>query len=292
MTTEALALPGSAVPGLPGAVFDSDIQGFFPPSSSPNGNVIFRMALRNATGSSTVTDLTSVGVFGPTSSSPAGLLFRSGDKVPGLEAVAVFDFFEGSPVVNDNGDVAFSSAIRTAPGSPSIPSVYGRALIGPVAGAGSPTGVIARENDLVPGSNGSLEFGDYIANASINAAGDIAFIATLRSSSSEGTTSQPGIGLFLYQNGEIASILGKGDLLDIMATGINTAEQKTVSSIIFHRDGLNDAGEFGVLLSFTDNSQGMFVLSIPEPFSAFGLIGLGGYILISRRRGCVDGIHS
>ena len=90
-----------------------------------------------------------------------------------------FDFLF-TPALNASGDVAFRGGLRTAPGV--VDSSSNNGIFGPISGAGSPLGLIAREGAPAPGVTDGAVFGSFVSPM-LNASGDVAFPATLRGAS-------------------------------------------------------------------------------------------------------------
>ena len=102
----------------------------------------------------------------------------TGDLAPGASDGAEFAIF-GGPSINVSGDVAFNAVLRTGPGGILVNSDNQSSLFGPVSGAGSPLGLIAREGDLAPGVSDGAVFNNLL-QPRVNASGEVLFEASLR----------------------------------------------------------------------------------------------------------------
>ncbi|MEO1497355.1 MAG: choice-of-anchor tandem repeat NxxGxxAF-containing protein [Planctomycetota bacterium] len=156
-----VALVGEAAAGATGAEYDRLLE----PVINATGDVAFRADLGNA-------GLGTLAVVGPSAgvNSPVGVLARRLEPVPGATGDVTYGIFS-KPALSDAGDVAFES------------STFGgrRVLVGPTDGPGSPLGVIAQAGGPVSGStaDGTFDPNLAIGAPSINAAADVAFIASI-----------------------------------------------------------------------------------------------------------------
>ena len=196
-----IAITGTQPPGVPdGALYST----FFAPSLNASGETVFRSNM--SVGLGQVTSITQEAIFGSTSGagSPLELIARLGDSA-GLTDGAAFNFFS-QVSLNDSGDVAFGSFLRTGTGAPV--SLFNDATIfGPTSGVGSPLGLIVREGDPVPGVAG-MEF-DFLFTPALNASGDVAFRGGLRTA--------PGVVDDSSNNGIFGPISGAGSPLGLIA---------------------------------------------------------------------------
>ena len=177
-TFNQIALTGELAPGAAdGAEFDA-FTGF--PVINASGDVAFAADLRTGSSGTEVTFNNDEAIFGPVSGagSPLGIVARDDALAPGVSDGAEFSNF-GSFAINASGDVAFAAFLRTGPGGSAVTFDNNQAIFGPVSGAGSSLGVIARTNDLAPGVADGSEF-SFVGAPALNAAGDVAFSANLR----------------------------------------------------------------------------------------------------------------
>ncbi|MEM7626906.1 MAG: choice-of-anchor tandem repeat NxxGxxAF-containing protein [Planctomycetota bacterium] len=110
----------------------------------------------------------------------------TGDLAPGVDDGAVFDDFY-FPSLNSVGDVAFRASLRSGdgPGAMEVDEDRSTAVFGPEAGAGSTLSVLARAGDLAPGVADGAVF-DFFSSPQLNASGDVAFNAVLRTGNGPG----------------------------------------------------------------------------------------------------------
>ena len=130
------------------------------------------------------------------------------------------------------------------------------AMFGPTAGAGSPLGLIAREDTPAPGAGGA-EF-ELFGFPSLNALGDIAFTANLRTGTGTAVDASNTTALFTSAAGQLRQVVRAGDLITVTLPGGAGTQDRIVANIDFSNSGLNDAGILAFRLIFTDGSQGIF----------------------------------
>ena len=131
------------------------------------------------------------------------------------------------------------------------------------ASADEPLRVVADYSTLVPGT--SMPFGYFSAATSLEGK-MIAFL---------GAPNYPGLSnttLYTWDDGEIEQILAPGDQLD----------GKTIDTISMGTEALN-GGRLAVTINFSDKSQGIYVIDLPEPFALASLVPVAA-ILVRRRR--------
>lgn len=291
-TFNQIAVTGDLAPGVDdGAEFD-----FFSgnPTLNAAGDVAFEAFLRRGSGPD-AGDVSSGNnrnaIFGPAAGAgtPLSVLAREGQAAPGVDDGAEFSFF-GSPALNDAGDVAFSAGLRLEDGSGAGNVDTGNnrtAILGPDAGGGAPLSVLARAGQTAPGVHDGAEFDLFSGTPTLNAAGDVAFLASLRTVAGDVDDSND-TGLFAFVDGVLKLIVREGDLVDVVpADGL--AEALTVSAINFDNDvfdgstGFNDAGTLAFGLAFTNGTSGIFTVTVPEPGAGFVLLAALGGVLRPRR---------
>ena len=246
-----IAREGTPAPGVAdGAEYDF----LSAPALNASGDVAFRGVLRTGTGA-VVGGSNNSAVFGPTSGagSPLGLIAREGAPAPGAGG-AVFDSFS-DPRLNASGDLAFPAILRTGTGA-NVNDNNCDAMFGPTAGAGSPLGLIAREDTPAPGAGGA-EF-ELFGFPSLNALGDIAFTANLRTGTGTAVDASNTTALFTSAAGQLRQVVRAGDLITVTLPGGAGTQDRIVANIDFSNSGLNDAGILAFRLIFTDGSQGIF----------------------------------
>ena len=105
----------------------------------------------------------------------------TGESAPGVADGAAFGSFS-FPALNASGDVAFRAELQTGTG-PTVTFDNAFAIFGPTSGAGSVLGLIAREDAPAPGVSDGAAFDFFDSEVVLNASGDVAFEADLRTSS-------------------------------------------------------------------------------------------------------------
>jgi len=252
---ELIARRGDSAGLTDGAAFNF----FSQVSLNDSGDVAFGSLLRTGTGASGSNDAT---IFGPTSGvgSPLGLIVREGDPVPGVAGME-FDFLF-PPALNASGDVAFRGELRTAPEV--VDSSSNNGIFGPISGAGSPLGLIAREGDPASGVTDGAVFDSFVSPM-LNASGDVAFPATLRGAS---VGADNGNAIFGPTSGA-GSSLGLIARADTPAPGL--ADGAEFNSFVFV--SLNAAGTTAFVATLRtgtgapvglDNNRGLFINSAGE----------------------------
>jgi len=250
-----IAQQDEVAPGVDdGAVFGPLTGEFFDLSLNASGDVAFGAILRTEPGFSFEGESAGSAIFGPTAGagSPLGLIVRSGDPAPGVSDGAVFGG-QNPSVLNDSGDLVFNALLRTGTGS-EVNSNNDTAIFGPTAGAGSPMGLIVRENTPAPGVDDGAAFGRF-DSTSLNAA----FEAELRTGTGDVVDETNDAGLFTSVGGEFQLVVREGDLFTVTLPDGSSTEDRTISSIVFSQDGMNDAGMLVFSLNFTDETQGVFI---------------------------------
>ena len=256
-----IAQQDEVAPGVDdGAVFGPLTGESFDLSLNASGDVAFGAFLRTEPGFPREGESAGTAIFGPTAGagSPLGLIVRSGDPAPGVSDGAVFGI-QNPSVLNDSGDVVISAFLRTGTGN-EVNNNNDTAIFGPTAGAGSPLGLIVRENTPAPGVDDGATFDNLISGSrSLNASGDIAFVAALRTGTGDLVDESNDAGLFISVNGEFQLVVREGDLFTVTLPDGSSTEDRTIASIVFSRDGMNDAGTLVFSLNFTNDTQGIFI---------------------------------
>ena len=233
-----LAITGATAPGTGGEVFDFFFEEA-PPAINASGDVAFGACLLN----------NESGVWGPTSGagSPLGLIAIANTPAPGVTDGADF-LFLGAPVsLNESGDVTFLAILQTGTGPPVDPSNWA-AIFGPTSGAGSPLGVIAREDTPAPGVDDGAEF-DFFFTPAINTSGDAAFLAGVRTGTGPVVNSSNNQAIF-------GPTSGPGSPLGLIARESEPAPGVTNGAVFggFDSPAINTSGDvvfFGLLRTGT-----------------------------------------
>ena len=247
-----IARTGDPASGVAGAEYDL----LFPPALNASGDVALRIGLRSGTGA-VVNSSNNDSIFGPTSGagSSLGLIVREDTPAPGVADGAEFASFV-SPALNASGDVAFQAFLRTGTGAP-VDLSNNDALFGPTSGAGSSLGLIVREDTPAPGLADGAEF-DFFGAPALNASGNMAFEAFLRTGTGAAVDDSNNRGLFTFTAGQMECIVREGDLLTVTLPDGAGTEDRTVGAIEISRTGLNDNGMLAFRIVFTDLTQGIF----------------------------------
>jgi hypothetical protein len=152
---------------------------------------------------------------------------------------------------------------------------------------------IAREGDAVPGGDGEFagfSLSQFDPNPQVNAAGQVAFLSELRNT--EGAVFDGSLALFLTSpQGKIREIVRTRQWFDVDPSPAQ--DLRTVQAIDEWTDGnggengwlrhLNDNGTLVFGLRFTDGSQGLFTVTVPETTTGT-LFAIGFIALFSRMR--------
>ena len=226
-----------------------------------------------------VTSITQEAIFGSTSGagSPLELIARRGDSA-GLTDGAAFNFFS-QVSLNDSGDVAFGSLLRTGTGAP-VSGSNDATIFGPTSGVGSPLGLIVREGDPVPGVAG-MEF-DFLFTPALNASGDVVFRGGLRTGTGAPVGLDNNRGLFINSAGEQECILRSGDQITVTLPDGSGTEERTVGFVELSPTGLSDQGVVAFRVTFTDLTQGIFTTnSGPVLLGDVNLDGIVNFLDIS-----------
>ena len=287
-----IAQQDEVAPGVDdGAVFGPLTGEFgFDLSLNASGDVAFGAILRTEPGFPREGESAGTAIFGPTAGagSPLGLIVRSGDPAPGVSDGA--EFAGGNPsMLNDSGDVVITGGLRTGTGN--VNSNNNSAIFGPTAGAGSPLGLIVRENTPAPGVDDGATFDNLISSSpSLNASGDIAFVAGLRTGTGDIVDESNDAGLFTFVDGEFQLVVREGDLFTVTLPDGSSTEDRTIASIVFSRDGMNDAGTLVFSLNFTNDTQGIFIADFSVLFGdvnrdgAVNFLDIAPFVSVLSRR--------
>ncbi|QDU90494.1 hypothetical protein Pla175_38990 [Pirellulimonas nuda] len=225
------------------------------PAFNATGGVAFAAFLRTGDGP-VVSDSEDAALFA-SAGGPQGLqlVAREGQQPVGIGDGAVYNDF-GVPVINSSADVAFVASLRTDGSLFDENGFNDRALFGPVDGAGSDLGLLARAGDPAPGVSDGAVFSVF--NPKLNDAGQVAFEATLRTGRGFGATVVDGSNaqaLFgptgdadspfalIAREGEVAPGVSDGAVFDGFSTSALNAEGD-LAFLALLRAGA-DPGAFG-----------------------------------------------
>ena len=291
-----IAQQDEVAPGVDdGAVFGPLTGEFFDLSLNASGDVAFGAILRTEPGFPFEGESAGTAIFGPTAGagSPLGLIVRSGDPAPGVGDGAVFGGVQMPLMLNDSGDVVFIASLGTGTGN-EVNSNNNTAIFGPTAGAGSPLGLIVRENTPAPGVDDGATFDNFTfrnsSSPSLNASGDISFVAELRTGTGDVVDESNDAGLFTAVDGEFQLVVREGDLFTVTLPDGSSTEDRTISSIVFSQNGMNNAGMLVFLLNFTDDTQGIFIADFSVLFGdvnrdgAVNFLDIAPFVSVLSRR--------
>lgn len=230
-----IALASNAAPGVNDS---SNFKSVGQPAINATGDVAFRAYLQTGAGPVVFEDNDS-GIFGPIAGpgSPLGLLARENDDAPGASDNAEFDMF-GSPVLGDDGSVAFYAELRTGTGV-TVTNQNRAAIFGPASNVNLPFGLLAREGTLAPGLSDGAEFNNFIAVLKLNSVGEVVFYAGLRTGSGAAVTPFNNTAIFTTQGG-VGSPLKLLARADTLAPGVT--DEANFGDLSHSSVVLNDLG--------------------------------------------------
>ena len=164
----------------------------------------------------------------------------TGGAAPGVIDGAEFDTFNGTSdfndgaVINAPGDVAFQAFLRTGTGT-EVNSDNEQAIFGPTSGTGSPLGLIVREDTSALGVASGTEFDSFFDTVSLNASGDVSFLASLRPTESNS---------FVRDDAVFGPTSGAGSPLGLVARLADLAPGIEEAIIVgFGAHSLNSSGD-------------------------------------------------
>ncbi|MEM1108258.1 MAG: choice-of-anchor tandem repeat NxxGxxAF-containing protein [Planctomycetota bacterium] len=238
-----------------------------------------------------------VGIFSEaagTSGSP-GLVAREGNQAPGTEAGTTFSDLSFDFTFNDAGQTAFASRLS----GNGVDTSNDVAIFSEAAGSIGSPGLVVREGDQAAGTAPGVVFAAFnlpdnfnldSPAAAINAAGQVAFLASLTGNGVDATNDS---GIWVADSdGSITLVVREGDLFDVdddpTVQDLRTISDLTTILTTSNGDGLpssfNDFGQITFTLEFTDGSSGVFVANVPEPTAvAIAMLLIAG--LMAYRRG-------
>jgi hypothetical protein len=247
--------PGTGSPTIRFSVMD-DSPGF-----NDAGQVAFRSSLVGE--GAEVTPSNNYGIWAGAPGS-VELIARSGSPSP-LAGVN-FATPEPNPRINSSGQVVF---LTTVTGS-AVTAANNRILW-----LTSPAGdaeVLARRGTQAPGTSGGVNFNQFeVVPAVINAAGQVAFTATLVLGGS--VTNANDRGLWAGSPGNLSLVAREGDMIDVDPGAGEVL--KTISSFSFANGyifntptesasaAFNDAGQIAWQAQFTDATRAILLTTLP-----------------------------
>lgn len=279
-TVEVVARTGDPAPGQsPGQTYG--LVG--PPGFNSRGETAFLTVIGTRDG---VTYGDSDGV--------ASLIALEDDLAPGQPAGVRYQSFNqvgDQMVINSKGDIAFRARLDGFEDPlfrPSAIFVHSEGVTKPILSGGDP----------LP-DRPSLTYSDTLTPPAINAAGQVALLATLRGPDVGASLNRAIVGL--DRSGQLRTVVREGDAIDV-SNDPGDPDLRILQSISFHGgygndDGrasaFNDLGQIAFIARFTDGSSGVFVsdvLTIPEPDAA--AVAAWGFLAICQRRRRTEGSTS
>ena len=183
------------------------------------------------------------------------LAARKGTAAPGTSTGVTFVHLY-DPVLDKNGDVAFQALL----GGTGISSSNNLGIW-----AGKPGGIhlIARTGLAAPGAASGVKFSSFVSSTMINSRGQVPFLAHLIGS---GITSAKDMGIWMTSGqGVLTKIALEGSVFPLNGKTISTVN--LVATPAGGEDGRmgcsNGAGQVVFYATFTDNSQGLFIATLP-----------------------------
>ncbi len=195
--------------------------------------------------------------------------------------------------MNRHGDIAFPVVYNHF--TPPASNNFRLGLAMQINGSGV---LVALSGHAAPGAGPGVTFGDFSSvNFSLN---DERLLVFSTQVTGTGVTSANDLGLWLADpTGAISLLLRTGDILDVNDDPSIT-DMRTLAGFGFlgdygRRDGgssaFNSAGELALLATFTDGSQGVFVMTVPAP-AALCLLPLMAMRGLRRQRRCYEHLLS
>jgi hypothetical protein len=265
---QLIALEGAPAPGT-GANFLIPTENADELGINNAGEIAFLAYLDDSTSA----------VFAPDGAGGQRVLARSDDPAPGT-AGAVF----ASPddlALGGDGSMVIDADLEVGIGGTTTATDSG--LWG-TAGDG-PLQLIAREGGQPAGLPAGSTFGPNPRFA-LNGSGEVILV---------GTYTAPGLGTGdglwhhdLYTS-ETSLLLRKGDVVEVAPGDFRTITfLSALGRAAGGQDGRstasNDAGQIAATMTFSDNSRGVFRITVPEPASSAALTALGALVALARRR--------
>jgi hypothetical protein len=256
---------------VPGASDGADFGLIARPSLNSAGEVAFYSILLNTFGG------TERAVVGPTAAG-LGLIARRGDIAPGAGG-DVYNDFTPTVLLNEQGQVAFKSQLRSASGA-SVPNAD--AIFGPTEAG---LALIAREDDPAPGVADDALFGNLTDTMTMNAVGDLVFDAVLRDGPSNSVNAANDRGIFVYSHftDSLHLLFREGSLFDLGDGNYLGPRMRTIESweLVTGSGGgdglprsLNDRGQLLLELDFTDGSSALVMTQLPTTIPEPGALAL------------------
>jgi hypothetical protein len=260
-----LAREGDQAPGLATGVLIGSFGGVIqtPISMNATGRVAL---LANLAGTG-VTFSNATAILSDGTGSLA-VVARENDAAPGFTNGERYSLFTDSPVINNQGTVAFLANIRSSSSTQTIGQAVYRGTPGDLA-------VLARTNDPAPGTPDGVVFSGFnVANQeplTIANGGLVVFTGVL---TGPGVTSANNVGIWAVEpSGQVQLVLREGDVIDVNPAG-GITDLRTVASFFAalgtgendgQRHALNAIGQLALRVRFTDVTEAIIVASVSSP---------------------------
>ena len=242
----SVVLDGHPVPGIADAQFarksfrDDTLQ------LSPRGNLAFVGRMEEGIGGVTSSDWLAVWA-GTTDRLEVAV--RQGDQAPGFDNGVLHQLFLRH-AINDRGLITVLGTVR----GPEISAENDHAIWLGTPGNLQP---VVREGDPVPGFGDGFVFGDLGSSTVppiLNRQGQVLLHADIRDT----LTNQEFDAMWLYTSDTGMRLLAKeGDVVQV-----RRGDLRTIDNLF---GVINDEGNIGMRIEFTDDSFGLFSTTIPEP---------------------------
>jgi hypothetical protein len=267
-SVQLLYRSGMQAPGAaPGVKFLS-FGGF--PYTNANGSYSVQHILTG--GDVTDTFVNGIGVYNDAVGQLTEIA-RSGQQAPGADSGTLFSFL-APPAFSDEGKSSFYATLRNA--TKDLPEAVNEGIWSDASGALTK---VLQKGDIAPGT-GAAVFG-AVGRPVINNAGQTAVpmnlvlgIGGVTAANDEGYWAQD-------LSGNLRLLVREGDTITV-APG----DLRTIATFGLSGDArgfqFDDLGNLMFRANFTDGSQGVFVVSVPEPTSL--VLSLATCIVACRRR--------
>ena len=229
---------GDPVPGVSGAEFD-DFGDF---DMNASGKLVFSASIHGES----IDFTNNYGIWSDVSGNLA-LVARKGAQAPGAPVGAVFSYVSDKPVVNDNGQIAFTASLENGAGGVDNSNRYGIWY----ETDGRPE-LIVRTGDRAPGTPDGVVFSALSFLPEINRSGQICFMGSLTGPTTN-YLNDSGIWLYDPASPEPLLVVREGDRVTL-----STGESVTFSSLGSRSPASYSGGSDGRARILTDSGKIVF----------------------------------